>query len=80
MKLRTIKYFLWTILNIKSLKNWKNRNFSTPSLDVIKHQVLIKNNLNNSLWIETGTYYGNTTKVLSKISKKSGSNIRFRAF
>ena len=44
MKLRTIKYFLWTILNIKSLKNWKNRNFSTPSPDFIKHQVLIKNN------------------------------------
>ena len=73
MKLRTIKYFFWTILNIKSLKNWKNRNFSTPSPDVIKHQVLIKNNLNNSLWIETGTYYGNTTKVLSKISKKTVS-------
>ena len=25
------------------------------------------------MWIETGTYYGNTTKVLSKISKKTVS-------
>ena len=71
MNLRTIKYFFWTIKNIKSLKNWKNRNFSTPSPDIVKHQVLIKNNLKDSLWIETGTYYGNTTKVLSKISKKT---------
>jgi len=73
MKLRTLKYFIWTILNIKALKNWKNRNFSTPSPDIVKHQVLIKNNLRDSLWIETGTYYGDTTKVLSKISKKTVS-------
>jgi hypothetical protein len=71
MKLRTLKYLIWTISNLKSLKNWSNRNFSVPSPDIIKHHVLIKNNLENSLWIETGTYYGNTTRVLSKISKKT---------
>ena len=73
MKLRTLKYLIWTIMNIKPLKNWRNRNFSVPSPDIIKHQVLIKNNLENSLWIETGTYYGNTTRILSKISKKTVS-------
>ena len=71
MKLRTLKYLIWTISNLKSLKNWSNRNFSVPSPDIIKHHVLIKNNLENSLWIETGTYYGNTTRVLSKVSKKT---------
>ena len=57
--------------NRKSLKNWRARNFSPPSPDIIKHQILMNNNLKDSLWIETGTYYGETTKLLSKISKKT---------
>ena len=71
MNLRSLKYFIWTIKNRKSIKNWKTRNFSSPSPDSVKHQVLIGKNLSDSLWIETGTYYGETTKLLSKISKKT---------
>ena len=71
MKFRSIKHFIWSFNNRKSIKNWRSRNFSPPSPDVIKHQVLASNNLNESLWIETGTYYGETTKLLSKISKKT---------
>ena len=71
MKFRSIKYFIWSLKNRKAFKNWKARNFSPPSPDVIKHQILVNNNLKDSLWIETGTYYGETTKLLSKISKKT---------
>ena len=71
MKFRSIKHFIWSFNNRKSIKNWRLRNFSPPPPDVIKHQVLVNNNLNESLWIETGTYYGETTKLLSKISKKT---------
>ena len=71
MKFRSIKHFIWSFKNRKSLKNWRARNFSPPSPDVIKHQILVNNNLKDSLWIETGTYYGETTKLLSKISKKT---------
>ena len=71
MKFRSIKHFIWSFNNRKSIKNWRSRNFSPPSPDVIKQQVLASNNLNESLWIETGTYYGETTKLLSKISKKT---------
>ena len=71
MKFRSIKHFIWSFKNRKSFKNWRARNFSPPSPDVIKHQILMNNNLKDSLWIETGTYYGETTKLLSKISKKT---------
>ena len=71
MKFRSIKHFIWSFKNRKSFKNWRVRNFSPPSPDVIKHQILANNNLKDSLWIETGTYYGETTKLLSKISKKT---------
>ena len=71
MKFRSIKHFIWSFKNRKSFKNWRTRNFSPPSPDVIKHQILKNNNLKDSLWIETGTYYGETTKLLSKISKKT---------
>ena len=71
MKFRSIKHFIWSFKNRKSFKNWRARNFLPPSPDVIKHQILINNNLKDSLWIETGTYYGETTKLLSKISKKT---------
>ena len=71
MKFRSIKHYIWSFKNRKSLKNWRARNFSPPSPDVIKHQILMNNNLKDSLWIETGTYYGETTKLLSKISKKT---------
>ena len=73
MKFRSLKYFFWLFKNKKSMKNWIERNFSPPSPEFIKNQILINNSLKDCLWIETGTYYGNTTKLLSKISKKTVS-------
>ena len=62
--------FFFLLKHRKNFKNWKKRNFQSPSPDFIKHQILKNNNLKNSLWIETGTYYGETTHFLSKIAKK----------
>ena len=66
----TIKNLIWLLKNKKHFKNWKKRNFNPPAPEFIKHEVLRNNNLNNCLWIESGTYYGNTTNELSKISNK----------
>ena len=71
LKLNSIRNLIWLIKYRKNFKNWKKRNFNPPSPDFIKHQILINNNLKDSLWVETGTYYGDTTKILSKIAKKS---------
>ena len=60
----------WLIKNLRSLKNWYKRNFRAPSPSFIKLKILNSENMNNCLWIETGTYYGETTYFLSKIAKK----------
>tara|TARA_X000000368_G_C23052250_1_gene722011 strand:+ start:500 stop:1141 length:642 start_codon:yes stop_codon:yes gene_type:complete len=71
LKNSSLKTFLWTLKNLRSIKNWKKRNFFPPSPEFIKHQIIKNNNLKDSIWIETGTYYGETTKILSAISKKT---------
>ena len=71
MSLNSLKNILWLLKNRRSFKNWKKRNFQPPSPEFIKHQIIKNNNLENSLWIETGTYYGETTRILSEISSKT---------
>ena len=70
MKFKTLTNILWLIKNNRQIKNWKKRNFSPPSPEFIKHQIIKNNNIQDSAWIETGTYYGETTKILSQISNK----------
>ncbi len=70
MKFRTITNILWLLKNHRQIKNWKKRNFSPPSPEFLKHQIIQNNNIEESAWIETGTYYGDTTKILSRISSK----------
>lgn len=40
--------------------------FSPPAPQYVKKSVLLRNAFPNSIWIETGTYLGHTTKQLSK--------------
>jgi hypothetical protein len=60
----------WVVKNLRSLKNWYKRNFRAPSPSFIKLKILKSENMDNCLWIETGTYYGETTLFLSTIAKK----------
>ena len=66
----SLKNLFWLLKNRNAFKNWKKRNFDSPSPEFIKHKIIEKYNLEKSLWIETGTYYGDTTLLLSKISEK----------
>jgi hypothetical protein len=49
---------------------WTQRKFAAPSPHFIKQSCLIRNGLPNATWIETGTYLGQTTKILSNIGSK----------
>ena len=71
-KSREVKFWLKVIkrnLNPESLK-WRSSNYSSPSPQHIKIQVLESNSLKNATWIETGTYLGDTTLKLAKIAQK----------
>ena len=62
--------YIWKLYYKRSLNKWFKRNFESPSPEFVKHRVLKRFNLENSTWIETGTYYGDTTKFLSEFAKK----------
>lgn len=72
-----IKNYLLKILNLKINLNelnqflvWQNNyNFEEPFPQFVKEKVFNKYNLENSIWIETGTYLGTSTSYFSKISK-----------
>lgn len=68
--INSINNIVWLLKNRKHFKNWKKRKFAPPSPEFIKHDILKSNTLENCLWIESGTYYGDTTNMLSKIAKK----------
>ena len=70
---RRIKYFnenipyINTIFKLSQLIDWnKNKNFGPPSPHFIKQSVLLRHAIKNSKWVETGTYLGSTTSLLSE--------------
>jgi len=72
-----IKSLCLKILNLKLDINeldevlvWQNiYNFEEPFPHFIKKKVLQKYSSKNTIWVETGTYKGQTAEFLSKISK-----------
>jgi len=50
-------------------RDWADREFAAPSPPFVKQKVLLRNGLRGATWVETGTYMGDTTSVLSKVAK-----------
>ena len=50
-------------------KEWAEREFAAPAPHFVKHKVLLRNGLLDATWVESGTYMGDTTSVLSKVAK-----------
>lgn len=45
--------------------DWERRKFAAPSPQFIKQTVLLRNGSSGATWVETGTFLGDTTHVLS---------------
>lgn len=58
----------------KGLKNeekeWIQRNYASPSLAHIKRAVILREGYSEAIWVETGTFMGDTTALLSKEAKE----------
>jgi|688.fasta_scaffold677371_1 hypothetical protein len=48
------------------ISEWATRAYAAPSPHFIKEIVLLRNGFPNAIWVETGTYLGQTTKELAK--------------
>jgi len=51
---------------LRSYINWSKLKFQAPSPHYIKQACLLRNSVPNATWVETGTYLGQTTQILSK--------------
>jgi hypothetical protein len=50
-------------------RDWADREFAAPSPHLVKQRVLLRNSLHDATWVESGTFMGDTTSVLSKVAK-----------
>src|SRR6266852_4231166 len=50
-------------------RDWGDRKFAAPSPHFIKQKVLLRNGLRDATWVESGTFMGDTTSVLSRVAK-----------
>lgn len=51
-------------------KQWAERGYAAPSPSFIKHQVILRNGIPDAIWVETGTYKGDTAAILSDHAKR----------
>jgi hypothetical protein len=50
-------------------RDWVLREFAAPSPHFVKERVLLRNGLRDATWVESGTFMGDTTSVLSKVAR-----------
>lgn len=56
-------------IDLNDLVQWSKSNFRVPTPQFIKNSVFSRHTDDSTVWIETGTYKGTSTKFFSKYSK-----------
>lgn len=51
-------------------RDWAKRGFAAPSPTFVKNEVILRQGVRNATWVETGTYKGDTSALLSQTAKK----------
>jgi hypothetical protein len=65
-----IKTWFWLISNYPrflTIVGWSKRNWLAPAPGFVKHSVLLSRPA--EVWVETGTYFGETTMILARHSR-----------
>ena len=57
-------------LRDRTFNGWRRRGWSSPAPPDVKWAVLRRHAIPDALWIETGTYRGDTTRFLSSIGRE----------
>lgn len=52
--------------NLKSLLDWRARRYAAPSPPFVKRATIMRNAVAGGIWVETGTFKGDTTALLAK--------------
>ncbi len=56
------KFFIF----LKEYATWPRRDFDAPSPHFVKQSRILKNSFPEGTWVESGTYFGDTTRFLGK--------------
>ena len=67
--LRNAHFLIFFFKNYNLFKAWHLRGYTENSPPNVKRNMLKARSVPNAIWIETGTFLGNTTIFLSKISR-----------
>jgi hypothetical protein len=54
----------------KEIRSWAARQYSAPSPHLIKQNCVLRNGVPGAIWIETGTFMGETTALLAQHSRQ----------
>lgn len=66
-KVRRTRLFR-TLHDAREYSRWKQRSYGPPSPQRVKQAVLARNAIPGALWVETGTFLGETTDFLASMS------------
>jgi len=61
-----IKHPYRMLRSLRDYIDWQKRAYAAPSPPDVKQACLLRNGIPGATWVETGTYMGHTTEILSK--------------